>query len=297
MAAQVPSPDSARARSGQPHLGQPARMSLDEGAHHRADVGVQPVPDQDDRGLQFLVRGGDQPRRSLLRTSSGARPCARGGRGPGRTGGPARRASGTPGPPPTPARSPCRTRGRPGSGRGAPRSGPSAGAGSARPRPRSTHTPRSPPLASHLRPGHRPPRRDRVLVALRGPVHRHLRASPGRGSRNQVPRSVYRVTWNSRPITAATRSRGCRWSSAQPHTAGPGFSAARSRTSCAPLSRPAAPPGPRDASAARPPSRQRRRHAYAELHETRSRRATSGGVTLYRFRTSIAGAVTCGLAG
>ena len=32
--------------SGQPHLGQPARMSLDEGAHHRADVGVQPVPDK-----------------------------------------------------------------------------------------------------------------------------------------------------------------------------------------------------------------------------------------------------------
>ncbi len=36
-------------------------MSADERPHHRADVGVQPVPDKDDRGLQFLVRGGDQP--------------------------------------------------------------------------------------------------------------------------------------------------------------------------------------------------------------------------------------------
>ena len=36
-------------------------MSLDEGVHYRADVGVQAVPDQDDRGLQLLVRGGDQP--------------------------------------------------------------------------------------------------------------------------------------------------------------------------------------------------------------------------------------------
>ena len=40
-----------------------------------------------------------------------------------------------------------------------------------------------------------------------------------------------------------------------------------------------APPGPLDASAASPPARQRRRHTYAEFDETRSRRATSGGVT------------------
>jgi len=43
------------------------------------------------------------------------------------------------------------------------------------------------------------------------------------------------------------------------------------------LSRHAAPPGPLDASAAAPPARQHRRHTYAELHDTRSRRATSGG--------------------
>jgi hypothetical protein len=102
--------------------------------------------------------------------------------------------------------------------------------------------------------------------------------NPSRCSSSDVPRSVYRMR-NSRPISAATRSSVHRWSSLQPHTAGPASSAARSRSSCAPLSRHAAPPGPLDASAARPPSRQRRRHAYAELHETRSRRATSGGVT------------------
>jgi hypothetical protein len=86
---------------------------------------------------------------------------------------------------------------------------------------------------------------------------------------------VYR-TWNSRPISALTRSSVHRWSSAHPRTAGPASSAARSRPSCPPSSRHTAPPGPFEASAAFPPARQRRRHAYAELHETRSRRATSG---------------------
>ena len=89
---------------------------------------------------------------------------------------------------------------------------------------------------------------------------------------------MYR-TWNSRPVSAATRSRVHRWSSAHPHTAGPASSAARSRASYTPLSRHTAPPGPFEASAATPPARQRRRHTYAEFDETRSRRATSGGVT------------------
>jgi len=35
---------------------------LGEGAHLPAEVGVQPVPDQDDRGVQGAVRGGDQAR-------------------------------------------------------------------------------------------------------------------------------------------------------------------------------------------------------------------------------------------
>ena len=45
---------------GQPYLGQPVRVRADEPPHRGADVGVQVVPDQDDRGMQFLVRGGDQ---------------------------------------------------------------------------------------------------------------------------------------------------------------------------------------------------------------------------------------------
>jgi len=35
-------------------------MGVDERAHHGADVGVEVVPDQDDRGVQLVVRGGDQ---------------------------------------------------------------------------------------------------------------------------------------------------------------------------------------------------------------------------------------------
>ncbi len=165
--------------------------------------------------------------------------------------------AGTPVPPPRPARSPCRTRGPPGSARGAPRSAPSAGAGSARPRPRSTHTPRSPPLASYLRPGHRPPRRDRVLIALRRPVHRHLRAEPQPVQQERRPAQRVQRTWNSRPISAATRSSVHRWSSAQPHTAGPASSAARSRPSCAavqPARRPARAPGGQGGLRRRPAS-------------------------------------------
>jgi hypothetical protein len=48
----------------------------------------------------------------------------------------------------------------------------------ARPRRRSTHTPRSPPLASYLRPGPGPPGGDRRLIPLRRPVYRDLRAEP-----------------------------------------------------------------------------------------------------------------------
>ena len=61
-------------------------------AHHGADVGVQPVPDQDDRGLQFAVRGGDQPgvvcfgHRAALALAAAVDPD------PVDTGGPARRA-------------------------------------------------------------------------------------------------------------------------------------------------------------------------------------------------------------
>src|SRR2546421_2940742 len=35
-------------------------MGVDERANHGADVWVEVVPDQDDRGVQLVVRGGDQ---------------------------------------------------------------------------------------------------------------------------------------------------------------------------------------------------------------------------------------------
>ena len=40
--------------------GQPVRVRAGEGAHHGAEVGVQVVPDEDDRGFELIVRGGDQ---------------------------------------------------------------------------------------------------------------------------------------------------------------------------------------------------------------------------------------------
>ena len=79
---------------------------------------------------------------------------------------------------PRSARSPGRTPGRPACARGGPRYGPQATAVPGRTRPRSRSTPRSPPLASYLRPGLAPPGGDRILVPLSGPVHRNLRAEP-----------------------------------------------------------------------------------------------------------------------
>jgi len=46
--------------SGQSGLGQPVWVTLDEPAYGGAAVGVHFVPDQNDRGRQVLVRGGDQ---------------------------------------------------------------------------------------------------------------------------------------------------------------------------------------------------------------------------------------------
>ncbi len=45
---------------GQLDHGQPVAVRLGEPAHRGADVGIQIVPDQDDRGMQLVVRGGDQ---------------------------------------------------------------------------------------------------------------------------------------------------------------------------------------------------------------------------------------------
>jgi hypothetical protein len=55
---------------GQPDHGQPVVMGVDERAHHGADVGVEVVPDQDDRGVQLVVRGGGQAGRIGARRPS-----------------------------------------------------------------------------------------------------------------------------------------------------------------------------------------------------------------------------------
>ena len=60
MFAQAPGGVEVGGVAGQPDLGQPVRVGAGEGAHRGADVGIQVVPDQDDRGLQLPVRGGDQ---------------------------------------------------------------------------------------------------------------------------------------------------------------------------------------------------------------------------------------------
>ena len=48
------------AQAGRRGPGQPVRASVDEGAHRGADVGVQVIPNQNDRGMPLVVRGGDQ---------------------------------------------------------------------------------------------------------------------------------------------------------------------------------------------------------------------------------------------
>src|SRR5579872_5228923 len=51
-----------RSVAGQLHHGQPVLAGLGEGAHLAADVGVEPVPDEDERGVQGAMRGADQVR-------------------------------------------------------------------------------------------------------------------------------------------------------------------------------------------------------------------------------------------
>ena len=48
--------------AGQLYHGQPVLAGLGEGAHFLAAVGVEVVPDDDERGAQGVVRGGDQVR-------------------------------------------------------------------------------------------------------------------------------------------------------------------------------------------------------------------------------------------
>ena len=143
-----------------------------------------------------------------------------------------------------PARSLSRTPRPPGCGRGGPRCGPSAGAGTARPRPRSRGTPRSPPLASKLHPGHIPPGGDRGLVAFGGPVRGDLRGEPD--PVQQITRC--RAACSGRGTAARSRWSPAPASTAGPHPSprrpGPGPAQRRSRASCAGDSRHTAPPAP-----------------------------------------------------
>ena len=76
---------------GEPDDGQPVRVRREELLHALADVGLEVVPDQDDRGVQLLVRGGQQGGVGLGQAA--ALPfCGRGGRRAGSTG-----AAGDPG--------------------------------------------------------------------------------------------------------------------------------------------------------------------------------------------------------
>ena len=110
-----------------------------------------------------------------------------------------------------------------------------------------------------IRPGHRPPCGDLHLVALRGPVHGYLRgeADPVQ----QVRRAAQRVADVEQPPDQR-RDPGQRPPLVL--TPPPGGRAARSRASCAVLSRHTAPLGPSEARAALPPARQRRRHTYGD---------------------------------
>ena len=97
---------------------------------------------------------------------------------------------------------------------------------------------------------------------------------PIRCSSTSIPASVY-STRNRRATSSAIRARVQHWSSSQPQTAGPASSAASSSPSWAGVSLHFAPPAPLVARASRPPAASARRHRFADIRDTRNRRATS----------------------
>jgi len=62
MFGQAPHRIQLRGISRQPGHRQPFTVRLDKGAHQGADVGVQVIPADDQRGMKLVVRGGDQVR-------------------------------------------------------------------------------------------------------------------------------------------------------------------------------------------------------------------------------------------
>ena len=233
-------------------LGKPGGGVLSPPLDSRAPRGaLEVVPDHDDRGVQVAVRGGDQCGVICLgHGPAGARPqpvVLHPVEEPARLPAFMQASPATeirPDPrPETRTTGVCPRR---------PRSWPSAAGVPARTRPRSRSTPRSPPLASHLRPRLAAPGRDRVLVSLRGPVHRNLGSEAHPVQQVRQPRSVY-STPDSRVTSTATRASVHRWSCSQPQAAGPASSAALSLANWSSSSLQAFPPGLLEAMAATPP--------------------------------------------
>jgi len=75
--------------------------------------------------------------------------------------------------------------------------------------------------------------------------------------------------------TSAIRTSAQHWSSSHPQAAVPASSTAASSRTCAGLSLEGPPPGPFEASAARPPAASARRHRFADTRVTRKLFATS----------------------
>src|SRR3954447_19362946 len=186
--------------------GQPVVVRVAEPAHRGAAVHVEIVPNQDDRSLQLGVRGGDQPGVVIFGEAAPLAGAAAVHQDPveqpGTAAGPVADQRGHRDPPASARHRDLR--GVPAGGPGARLLRAQGGAGLV---PRRRSTPRSPPLASYLRPGQGAPRGDRVLVALapRGAAAA-APTSPCGGSRYAVPRGVYR-RWNSRAISVAIRAR------------------------------------------------------------------------------------------
>jgi hypothetical protein len=174
---------------------------------------------------------------------------------PGRRNGCARQACSRPARRPSPGLTPA----PPGCGRGEPRCAPWAGAGSAQPRPRSTHTPRSPPLASYLRPGLRALGGDGLLITLSG---RWI------GTCGGVTHAVQQTRGAAQGIADMEQPKRSAWSPGPASTADPDptprgratIQRTPNRANCSLFSRHTAPPGPFETRAASPAARQRRRH-------------------------------------
>ena len=241
----------------------------DQLAHRAADVGVQVVPDQDERACQLLVRGVQEP--GVVRLGEPLALICPGGRGAcGRSAAAGSRAGRRSARPATPACHGRRSPSRRGYGRGGPRCVPSAASGPGRTRLRSRARRPGPPPCFYDRPGVLPPPGDLLLVPLRRPPGRDLH-----GPADPVQQHVHpgqRVLHPEPPPDLVARPGPA--SSTDPHSpqaAGPASSTASSSATCAAVSLHFAPPAPFEASASRPPAASARRHRFTDIRDTRNR--------------------------